>query len=426
MSSSSRVFSTSTQVAFNSFLLLLVILSFSAIFIYRVSESVFIRNYSVEMRRIFLDSPAGRGVRQGMGRMSIGRGGAEFYVSINGIVFQNPANLSSAPNVDGYVRTRIDGVSYLFFGFSNGSDKVLLGAQMEDLDFFLQSLSTTLLLSILVGAVLSIISGIVLGRRVARPLQETSKLLKEITLDDLSKRLVTNPKTSELAEMKSALNLALDRIEDGYRRQEQFSSDIAHEIRSPLTSILGFSRMIQRWGAKDPEVLMEAVKSIYETAGKMLTVTEGLLFLSRPIVRANIEEFNLNELVREVCQDIPAVSGSEINAIIPDITVKSDPALLKIALKILLENAVKYGEGRPVEVVWKEGKLSVRDWGRGIKNTDLERIFDRFYRGDTSRSGEGHGLGLSIVSKICIALGLEITAENSVEGGAIFSLEGFG
>ncbi|HPM94548.1 MAG TPA: sensor histidine kinase, partial [Mesotoga sp.] len=115
-------------MAFNSVVLLVVILSVSALFIYRVSESVFIRNYSEEMRKIFMDSPMGRGMRMGIGRI-IGRGGTEFYVRIEGIVVQNPNGLSNVPDVEGYMKTRIGGSSYLFYGFTNGNDKILLGAQ---------------------------------------------------------------------------------------------------------------------------------------------------------------------------------------------------------------------------------------------------------------------------------------------------------
>jgi len=419
--SDKRLFSTSTQVAFNSVVLLVVILSVSALFIYRVSESVFIRNYSEEMRKIFMDSPMGRGMRMGIGRI-IGRGGTEFYVRIEGIVVQNPNGLSNVPDVEGYMKTRIGGSSYLFYSFTNGNDKILLGAQMDDLDFFLQSLSTTLVLSTIIGVALSILSGYLLGRRVSKPLREATSLLKEITLEDLSRRVEIDPKTSELAELKKALNTALDRIEDGYKRQEQFSSDIAHEIRSPLTSILGFSRMIQRWGSKDPDALKEAAESITATAGKMLTITEGLLFLARPVIETNRESFNLGELVNELVQSTPVPGNITVEVDVENVQVTTDRALLKIALKVLLENAMKYGKGRPIVFYWADGSLHVRDHGDGINEGEIDRIFDRFYRSDSSRSGGGHGLGLSIVRKICDTLDLTITAENNEDGGAVFSI----
>ncbi len=419
--SDKRVFSTSTQVALNSMVLLVLILSVSALFIYRVSESVFIRNYSEEMRKIFMDSPMGRGMRMGIGRI-IGRGGNEFYVRIEGIVVQNPTGLSNVPDVEGYVRTKINGSSYLFYGFTNGNEKILLGAQMDDLDFFLQSLSTTLVLSMVIGVALSILSGYLLGKRVSKPLKEATSLLKEITLEDLSKRVEIDPRTSELAELKKALNTALDRIEDGYKRQEQFSSDIAHEIRSPLTSILGFSRMIQRWGSKDPEALKEAAERITATAGKMLTITEGLLFLARPVIETNRESFDLGELVNELVKSTPIPENITVEIDVGNVNVTTDRALLKIALKVLLENAMKYGKGKPIGFYWTKGLLQVRDHGDGIDAEKIDRIFDRFYRGDSSRSGEGHGLGLSIVRKICDALDLTITAENNEDGGAVFSI----
>jgi len=419
-----RKLSTATQVAIYSVVLIVSILFASAIFVYGVSESVFIRNYSAEMRKIFMDSPMGKGFRYGVGRMAIGRGTTEFYVSVDGNVVQNPTGLSSVPDVEGYVKTRIDGSSYLLYGFLNGEEKVILGARMDDLDFFLESLATTLLLSVLVGVVLSIIGGFFLGSRVSKPIKETSRLLKEITLNDLSRRLESDPKTSELAELKKALNIALDRIQDGYTRQEQFSSDIAHEIRSPLTSILGFSRLILRWGSDDPEVVKEAAESISDTATKMMTITESLLFLSRPEIELNETSFNLRELVLEITNSVPADQSAEMKIEIPDIEVRTDRVLLKIIVKILVENALKFGKNGPIEINWSDGTLSVRDHGMGINEDEKERIFNRFYRGDSSRGGEGHGLGLSIASKICKVLKLSIDADNCEDGGAVFKVEG--
>lgn len=419
-----RKLSTATQVAIYSVVLIVSILFASAIFVYGVSESVFIRNYSAEMRKIFMDSPMGKGFRYGVGRMAIGRGTTEFYVSVDGNVVQNPTGLSSVPDVEGYVKTRIDGSSYLLYGFLNGEEKVILGARMDDLDFFLESLATTLLLSVLVGVVLSIIGGFFLGSRVSKPIKETSRLLKEITLNDLSRRLESDPKTSELAELKKALNIALDRIQDGYTRQEQFSSDIAHEIRSPLTSILGFSRLILRWGSDDPEVVKEAAESISDTATKMMTITESLLFLSRPEIELNETSFNLRELVLEITNSVPADQSAEMKIEIPDIEVRTDRVLLKIIIKILVENALKFGKNGPIEINWSDGTLSVRDHGMGINEDEKERIFNRFYRGDSSRGGEGHGLGLSIASKICKVLKLSIDADNCEDGGAVFKVEG--
>jgi len=243
-------------------------------------------------------------------------------------------------------------------------------------------------------------------------------------MDDLSRRVESAPKTSELAELKEALNKALDRIQDGYTRQEQFSSDIAHEIRSPLTSILGFSRLIKRWGSSDPEVVREAAESISDTADKMMTITESLLFLSQPSIELNSTTFSIRELVEELVSSTNSAESTDFRIDVPDIDISSDRVLLKIVLKVLVENALKFGKGGPIEIVWSNGVLSVRDHGNGIEKGEIDKIFDRFYRSDSSRGGEGHGLGLSIASKICKVLGLSIGADNCTDGGAVFKVGG--
>jgi signal transduction histidine kinase len=243
-------------------------------------------------------------------------------------------------------------------------------------------------------------------------------------MDDLSRRVETEPKTSELAELKESLNKALDRIEDGYSRQEQFSSDIAHEIRSPLTAILGFSRLIKRWGSSDPEVVKEAAESISDTADKMMTITESLLFLSQPSIELNTTTFNIRELVDELVGSINSEESNDFRIDVADIDISSDRVLLKIVLKVLVENALKFGKGGPIEIVWSNDVLSVRDYGKGIEKDEIDKIFDRFYRSDSSRGGQGHGLGLSIASKICKVLKLSIDADNCEDGGAVFRVEG--
>ena len=108
---------------------------------------------------------------------------------------------------------------------------------------------------------------------------------------------------------------------------------------------------------------------------------------------------------------------------IPDIEVRTDRVLLKIIIKILVENALKFGKNGPIEINWSDGTLSVRimEW----ESTRMKkRIFNRFYRSDSSRGGEGHGLVFSIASKICKVLKLSIDADNCEDGGAVFKVEG--
>lgn len=156
----------------------------------------------------------------------------------------------------------------------------------------------------------------------------------------------------------------------------------------------------------------------------MMTITESLLFLSRPEIELNETSFNLRELVLEITNSVPADQSAEMKIEIPDIEVRTDRVLLKIIVKILVENALKFGKNGPIEINWSDGTLSVRDHGMGINEDEKERIFNRFYRGDSSRGGEGHGLGLSIASKICKVLKLSIDADNCEDGGAVFKVEG--
>jgi signal transduction histidine kinase len=128
--------------------------------------------------------------------------------------------------------------------------------------------------------------------------------------------------------------------------------------------------------------------------------------------------------VDELISNTSSAKSLDFKIDVPDIDISSDRVLLKIVLKILVENAIKFGKDGPIEIVWSNGVLSVRDYGKGIEKDEIGKIFDRFYRSDSSRGSEGHGLGLSIASKICKVLGLSIGADNCADGGAVFKVGG--
>lgn len=411
-----------------------LVMVFFALFVYSLSSELFVRNYATELeknfRNFFNFNAQRHGIASGPRGMSGGpqsRISKSLFIMVDDSVLQNPDGIPAPDFFEGRKLLKIDGNTYLFYGFIDSGKKVLLGIRTAEYDFLLGGLKKAFIVAIMLSLILSGIVGYYISSKISTPLKRTMELLKEVVVSDLSKRISVDSNTKEILELTQAINSALDRIEDGYKRQEQFSSDVAHEIRSPLTAILGFSRMIQRWGARDPEIVEESAKNIAETAAKMLTLTEGLLFLSKPNLSPNLEILNLRTLVERNVSDITRIYGIKIKNVVPNLNVKTDESLLSIAIKILLENAAKHGEGKPVEIGWDSERkaLYVRDYGPGIPDEIKDKIFDRFFKAERSRSGSGHGLGLSIFKKICDTLGLTVKVEDPPDGGASFVITGW-
>jgi len=242
-------------------------------------------------------------------------------------------------------------------------------------------------------------------------MQELAGKLEAINAAKLDTRIDVEQTHDELKNLAVAINSLLDRINEAYRSQARFVSDASHELRTPIAAIQGYINLLDRWGKNDPKVLQESIDAIKEEAANMKELIEQLLFLARGDnnrMPLQIEHFDLAEVARSVLKEMEIMgSGHNLEAQLEPVYVNADVALIKQALRILMDNAVKYtppGGNIKVTVCRKEGKayLTVQDDGIGIPPEAVPRIFDRFFRADESRARAtgGTGLGLSIAKWI--------------------------
>jgi len=214
---------------------------------------------------------------------------------------------------------------------------------------------------------------------------------------------------SELAGLESAVNSLLERMRQTYRQQNRFVSDASHELRTPIAVIQGYVSMLDRWGKDDPEVLRESIDAIKSEAEHMQHLVEQLLFLARSDSGRNpltLSDLCLNEMLSDLHQEYRMIEKAHTWQLrLPDLPVvfRGDAAMLKQAVRILCDNAVKYAPGDTDITLALQQKedhilLSVQDEGIGIAPDDQAHIFERFYRADPSRVRQtgGTGLGLSI------------------------------
>ena len=216
----------------------------------------------------------------------------------------------------------------------------------------------------------------------------------------------------ELSSLEQAINGLIDRMRESYRMQTRFVSDASHELRTPIAVVQGYVNMLDRWGKNDESILEESIEAIKHEADHMQTLVEQLLFLARGDSnrqKMESEEIVLNDLLREVYEESLMIDEKHHYYFTEHGvgTMIGDPAMIKQSARILVDNACKYtpeGEDITIRVGMKEQKpfYEIEDHGIGMKQENLEHIFDRFYRADDVRNSKtgGTGLGLSIAKWI--------------------------
>lgn len=242
-----------------------------------------------------------------------------------------------------------------------------------------------------------------------------SATTNRLTVNNLhSERLNVAGTKSELKDLATTINDMLDRIETSYESQKQFVSDASHELRTPISVIQGYANLLNRWGKKDESILEEAIEAIQIESKEMQDLVEKLLFLSRhdkKTLKLKKSRFNMCDVVEDMIKETKLVVTNRniLSPILEDVIVYGDKQALKQAIRVFIENAVKYSKENDTIIITCENKggdcvISIEDNGIGMTGKDLNNIFERFYRSDHVRNNKinGNGLGLSIAKLIIL------------------------
>ena len=292
------------------------------------------------------------------------------------------------------------------------------------------------------AAVLALLGGLgyVVVRRSLRPLEEVEHTAAAIAAGDLSQRVPAGDPRTEVGRLAGALNAMLHQIENAFRAREEserrmrrFLADASHELRTPLTSIRGFAELY-RQGAAAPDEVPRLMRRIEDEGARMGLLVDDLLLLARldeerPLAR---EPVDLVRIAADAVHDARAVDPArEVRLEVGEGTyeVAGDEPRLRQVVANLVGNALRHTpDGTPVEVRLRTGGgdavVEVADHGPGLPPEDAERVFERFYRSDPSRTrGEGGaGLGLAIVAALTRAHGGSVAVRETPGGGATFEV----
>ena len=302
-------------------------------------------------------------------------------------------------------------------------------------DFF-NALQRLLFYTVAVCFVLALLAGHFISRRILNPIREITWTARSIEVERLGRRLDVPRARDELSELARTFNRMLDRLQEGFRQEQRFVSDASHELRTPLTVILGYSDLLSRWGREDKSILDEGITVIRSEAENMQQLIEKLLFLARADQKrqaVNKEEVDFAELLADTMEKMQTVTMShEVTLGRNDpATVSADPVLLRQLLRIFLENSLKYtppgGHIHAYSIRSADNSavtVTLTDDGIGIAPEHQARIFDRFYRVDSSRTKEtgGSGLGLSIARWIAERHDIKIVLKSAVDEGTTITL----
>jgi two-component system, OmpR family, sensor histidine kinase ArlS len=284
---------------------------------------------------------------------------------------------------------------------------------IENIDLMyenIQDLKWVLVMTTIVVIIILYVTSGFVGRLILLPIQRLTSTMNTIEKrGSFEKIIVTGESKDEMNEMAMTFNRMMSKLEDSYLKQEQFVSDASHELKTPLTVIDSYIKMLKRWGKERPDILEEAIFSIESESDRMKYLTEQLLQLAK--VEEGIEyEKEVVDIAAIVSSTIQRLQGTFKHSI--HFTNASGYSYVKIheqsfvqLLVILLDNANKYSDDDiTVELTENNGyiKIAVKDKGVGIPKEAQAYVFDRMFRVDKTRSRKtgGTGLGLSIARKI--------------------------
>ena len=309
---------------------------------------------------------------------------------------------------------------------------VIAGKVLNEREQMLASYRMRLYVAIGLGALLAFALGLVLLRRGLQPLRQLSEAVRGIDLRSLDQRLPAVGTPAELLEPVNALNAMLARLEDSFQRLSQFSADLAHEIRTPLHTLLASNGQALNHPRSTAEY-QEVLASNMEEFERLKRMAENLMFLARAeqAERAlDLRTLDLADIGSELCDYFEALAddrGIHLRNMFSG-QLCADQQLLQRALGNLLANAVRHADvGSVISLRQRDEPglcwLQVNNYGPAIAPEHLDKLFDRFYRVDPARAepGDSGGLGLAIVQSIMQLHGGQVRVSSDATG-TVFEL----
>lgn len=305
----------------------------------------------------------------------------------------------------------------------NNPDTQAIAAMEETL---LRALEEHILLAVILIIPVSFL-GYYIIKRALSPVRDMARLAKQITAQDLNLRIKGVKDTGEIGELAETFNGMIDRLQRSFSKISQFSADVSHELKTPLTVLRGEIDVCLKKDRGTDEYI-ETMKILKKNINDLCRVIDNLFTLSvlDSEETPEFEEFSFDTVILETFEKLQEqADGKSLEfkiETLDEVEINGNRDLISLMLFNIIHNSVKYTEEGSIIINLKKGdlwELSVTDTGCGIPEEYLEKVFDRFFMVDKSRSSKsgGKGLGLSLVKNIAETHNLKLDVESSVGRG---------
>ncbi|MGP9826076.1 heavy metal sensor histidine kinase [Ectopseudomonas khazarica] len=351
----------------------------------------------------------------------------------------NPASLplpklpdASSPKLGNDPHNTSLRLAWLDVSRAGGSLKLIAGKRADEREQMLSAYRNTIWMALAAGVFLAFALGWLIGQRGLRPVRTLATQAAGIDVRNLHLRLDDFSDTAELEVLSQTLNQMLARLEHGFAQLSRFSEDLAHEMRTPLTNLMGQSQQLLDRN-RSHEEYQNVLASNLEEYERLARMIDNMLFLARceqPKATLKREPVDLQSLVEQLCEYFEGMAEDRGIWLVNQShgQLEAEPELLRRALANLIVNALRYGAAdSPVTISTKMEantlEVMVHNLGIPIEARHLPHLFERFYRCDASRNqpDDSGGLGLAIVQSIMHVHSGEASVKSD-DAGTVFSL----
>ena len=291
------------------------------------------------------------------------------------------------------------------------------------------SLLKWILIAMTLLAVIPIyLASLLLVRLIVKPVQQLTTTMQRNIQQNSYEQITVGPTSKdEIAQMTLTYNQLMTQLANSFAKQQQFVGNASHELKTPLTVIESYAKLLKRRGVENKEITEEAIDAIIQQSANMKSLMEQMLQLAKAseAVKMNWSSVQLADVLQEISNLLTQAYGTVV-AIHGDAILTSDTEKLKQLLFIVLDNARKYSD-KPIDVFITtdtQVHIAITDYGVGIPAEEIPFLFDRFYRVDKDRNRKtgGTGLGLAIAKQLAHLLNATISIDSAVNQGTTVTI----
>lgn len=269
------------------------------------------------------------------------------------------------------------------------------------------------------------VASVALSRTIRKPIERLNTTMQQNIFNGSFAQLEGKVKRDEISQLRATYNDLMSRLQQNHHLQQQFIGNASHELKTPLTVIESYAKLLQRRGTQDAAMTGEALDAITNQTANMKQMIEQMLALARnEELHGQIEKIELGTWLPQFVAPLQQAYSREIRIEGTPYTRTIAVAPFQQLLLIFLENAIKYSDKEIIVTLHAPSEIRIQDFGAGIAAEHIPHLFDRFYRVDEARnrSTGGTGLGMAIAKQLADQLNIRVEVASTVGQGTTIIL----